>query len=717
MVIRTTHEGKPPRCCGMAFWGRSKSLAMIALAGAWLAAVPAMAEPPGAILPAAEIKAGTRDAGQQPPNALGLPAGPDGRAHSAPEDAVPAGAALPPLPEPASITWRVENPFRLFADPADTRLHAAVHEELSLAERRNPVLNAERILAQRFEHGWAEQMVDKTCWNSASNRYQCPDTQDPYAKPASHTVLARLQGLPGVEPVTCLWSVGSMKRRTKPPEVVEAPCSEEARLKIPYPAGARVSVTIGGQRIAGTSIIVSDLFIVGIGDSFGSGEGNPDVPVRFSPERTADYTQDIKRADLFGLPARVGPWREIGDPAFLEGNARWLDQACHRSLYAHQLRAALQLAIEDPHRAVTFAGFACSGAEVTQGLFLRYKGNEWVPNPPDAAQISAVARLQCGNETAPLREMPEAYHIRGAIEELEGTVVVHKCPRRKARKIDLLFVSIGGNDIGFARLLANTILVDRSMLRSLGGWLGQVHGIAEARQGLETLDERYKALNRAIHGILHVPWRQADRIILTAYPEMALLSDGERVCPTSNAGMEVVRDFRLSAERAENSLEISRQLYRKMKDSAARHGWSFAEAHRNRFLGRGICAGFTDNAFSIADDLRLPRKIGDTWKPYNPSLYRAYVSRQRWFRTPNDAFMTGNFHVSRSLAQKILKIQRLTWFQLLLASTYSGAFHPTAEGHAAMADALTEQSRAVLAKYGQGAKVAEQRTLFDLLWR
>ena len=44
------------------------------------------------------------------------------------------------------------------------------------------------------------------------------------------------------------------------------------------------------------------------------------------------------------IPARVGDWKAIGDKAFIEENARWLDQACHRSLYSHQLRAALQLA-------------------------------------------------------------------------------------------------------------------------------------------------------------------------------------------------------------------------------------------------------------------------------------------------------------------------------------------------------------------------------------
>ncbi len=95
--------------------------------------------------------------------------------------------------------------------------------------------------------------------------------------------------------------------------------------------------------------------------------------------------------DLTGYPARIGPWKQIGDKAFIQENARWIDQGCHRSLYSHQLRAALQLGLEDDHRAVTYVGVACSGSEVTFGLFLRYAGNEWVPNPPDMSQISAIA--------------------------------------------------------------------------------------------------------------------------------------------------------------------------------------------------------------------------------------------------------------------------------------------------------------------------------------
>jgi hypothetical protein len=143
-----------------------------------------------------------------------------------------------------------------------------------------------------------------------------------------------------------------------------------------------------------------------------------------------------------------------------------------------------------------------------------------------------------------------------------------------------------------------------------------------------------------------------------------------------------------------------------MRASAREHGWSCAEAHRSRFLGRGVCAGWADIALTSVDDLRLPRWVDGEWVPYNPGDYRAYASRQRWFRTPNDAFMTGNFHISASLLQRALRMESLSWFQLLLAATYSGAFHPTAEGHAAMADAVVEKARAVLAKYEKATAVA-----------
>jgi hypothetical protein len=208
-----------------------------------------------------------------------------------------------------------------------------------------------------------------------------------------------------------------------------------------------------------------------------------------------------------------------------------------------------------------------------------------------------------------------------------------------------------------------------------------------------------KAVNRAVHFLLHVPWSESDRVILTGYPPLALLGDGSSVCPDGNIGMTVLPDFFLSEAKAREGNTTAERLHAIMAESARQHGWTLVDTHRVAFLGRGICAGHTEASWGMADEMRLPRLVDGMWEPYNPADWRAYASRHRWFRTPNDAFMTGNFHVSQSLLQNVLKTQKLSWVQPLLASLYSGAFHPTAEGQAAMADAVVDKARAILAKY------------------
>ncbi|MDX2205593.1 MAG: hypothetical protein NW223_22775 [Hyphomicrobiaceae bacterium] len=601
-------------------------------------------------------------------------------------------AALGPLPARAQqprIQWELTNPFRFFLDNADTDVHRATFASLNEREKRSPVLAAERLLSERHPDGWAATMFHKTCWDPTRNRYACAERSD-YLNPKSHQIRAQMDGLLDAGTVDCAWLTAPQGKGPRGRAIV-LPCDTPVEIDIPYPGGAWLTVEIGGRQVAEVSVKVTDLLIAGLGDSFASGEGNPDVPVRFSPERVADYDDKLK-----GYPARVGTWSEVGERGFIEENARWLDQACHRSLYSHQLRAALQLAVEDPHRAVTFVGLACSGAETVNGLFLRYKGHEWVPNPPLLSQISAVAEAQCGNKGAKDYDLPQAYHLGGRIPELEGGLVLRKCDAEQARRLDLLFVSIGGNDIGFARLVANAVLSDSSILRSLGGWFGQVYGYGEARAQLESLDDRLKATNRAIHNILHVPWNESDRVILTGYPPMALMDDGKTFCPDGKDGMTVLPDFQLSEVKAREGEKAGDQLNGIMRAAAQQHSWTFVEGHRAAFRGRGICASFTDAPWSQADELRLPRKLNGAWDPYNPADYKPYAPRQRWFRTPNDAFMTANFHVSQSI---LLKTKQLAWVQLLLAATYSGAFHPTAEGQAAIADGVLEKARAVLARY------------------
>lgn len=608
---------------------------------------------------------------------------------------------------PAEVSWRVTNPFRFFTDPKLTELHRRTWERLDERARETPVLSIENEISSNFRRGWAAEAFGKTCWLPRKHRYGRCRRDNPYIKPRYHGVTVHIKNVAEFD-ADCSWSVKPLRKadRRFRKRGQEAFCDDDVRLDIPYPGGARVTVRMPDGRSLTQKISVKDVFVVGVGDSFGSGEGNPDQPVRLSDERTGSYGIAPGDRPLEGYPTRAGAWTGFGDSEFAKNGPRWLGQACHRSLYSHQTRVALQLAIEEPHRAVTYAHFACAGAEITSGLFVKYKGNEWVPDPPRVPQISAVAEAQCGQTQPNETNYPVAYTIQGKLPILTD-MVLKKCPRKRARRIDLLLVSVGGNDVGFSKLVANAVLADKSTLQKLSGWVGGVFGPREAAPFIKELATRYKALNRAIHGLLHVPWSQSDRVILTGYPPMAIVDDSGRVCPDGRAGMGVFPDFRLDARKVRQGEDVAASLNRTMKRAARRYKWSFVDAHRKTFVGHGLCADGNQIVADAgpygtnAEDVRIPRKIDGQWEPFRPSEYRPYASRGRWFRTPNDAYLTGHFHVTGLISRKVLNAQKLRWFQVVLASTYSGAFHPTAEGHAAIADAIMPTARKVLRKYGK----------------
>ena len=115
------------------------------------------------------------------------------------------------------------------------------------------------------------------------------------------------------------------------------------------PAGAQASVTIAPQ----------DRLVIGFGNSFTSGEGNPERLALFSG---APWTGG-------NLPARDP------DPVSLTGKdtrAQWTDRWCHRSVYSWQIRTALAAALADPHQSFTVLPYGCSGATITEGMLYQY---------------------------------------------------------------------------------------------------------------------------------------------------------------------------------------------------------------------------------------------------------------------------------------------------------------------------------------------------------
>jgi hypothetical protein len=67
------------------------------------------------------------------------------------------------------------------------------------------------------------------------------------------------------------------------------------------------------------------------------------------------------------------------------------------------------------------------------------------------------------------------------------------------------------------------------------------------------------------------------------------------------------------------------------------------------------------------------------------SEFRAYLPRARWIRDANDSYFAAMTYPQGTTATQPSDIHDATWG--VLSAVYGGAIHPTAEGHAAMADA------------------------------
>jgi hypothetical protein len=89
---------------------------------------------------------------------------------------------------------------------------------------------------------------------------------------------------------------------------------------------------------------------------------------------------------------------------------------------------------------------------------------------------------------------------------------------------------------------------------------------------------------------------------------------------------------------------------------------------------------------------------------YSASEFRPYAPRARWIRTANDSYFTAlTYPEALPALLKPSDIHDAMWG--IYAAVYGGAIHPTAEGHAAMADAALPAARQVLGLPGPLAPV------------
>ena len=254
----------------------------------------------------------------------------------------------------AEIEWRVVNRFPLFKNAQDfTELAAAWASGDSAAWA--PGDSAEAFLAKAVGSLNSQQArvrlkhllpIDATLWNAEKGLY---DRELFFYN--KHRIQLKVQ-LPGQY---CTWTVAGQTFPRTPCNDWFDPVGLEIEEEREFSISVRAS---GGDRLHRDGQKIATDLIIGLGDSFASGEGNPDHP--------AVWNQEGKSAILSGLS-----WpfeRRLKD--MLSEESKWWDLACHRSLLSWPALYAMNRAVSKPDHVVRFASFACTGAEIYDG-FLR----------------------------------------------------------------------------------------------------------------------------------------------------------------------------------------------------------------------------------------------------------------------------------------------------------------------------------------------------------
>lgn len=378
-----------------------------------------------------------------------------------------------------------------------------------------------------------------------------PNTWD-YAHPAGFTVRLDASGscaAAGTSPITSYaWEItgnGLQQPLVRSGVSVSVPDMQEGQYHV------KLTVTAGDNRTAiqEEDIFLKDWLIVAMGDSYGSGEGNPVVP-------------------------------QVLDSGFTKKGALWADgkeehRRCHRSTSAASSMAALAAERRDPHSSVTFIFVACSGGTISTPIIPNplapEKDWDWSKN-----EGSGVLDRYRGIEPASDVGHDWNKYLPSQIEQVASIV--------GDRHIDALTISAGGNDLHFASIIEECAIWDNACPEDDSSRL-----LAKDKT---LLPGRYAALNEAITSNFNV-----GRVFITEYPDPTLYNNGKR-CEAIADDIIVGRTIN-SGEQAWAVNHVIVPLNQMVNDAANNYGWRYVDGIMSAFgqyspdgngYGHGYCA-------------------------------------------------------------------------------------------------------------------------------
>lgn len=373
-------------------------------------------------------------------------------------------------------------------------------------------------------------------------------------------------------------------------------------LTVPVEGTYKLELTVTSSRGTATvtgDVIVQDWLIISLGDSYGSGEGNPDI--------------DAKR----------------NFTSWMEAPPVWQDRRCQRSAHAGSAQAAQLLEYLDPRTSVTFIHLACSGAEAIKGLLETYGG------------VDTSLEFKHMDPIKP--------QITRARELIEG------------REVDAMYLSVGGNDMNFSRIVksclvlnpcnpayvgqADGVYTDLGMVAAVCGsfipiglvtgqpwlaamaylcapilgalfpWVGEQSAERWFEQGLRggaaagdianyRLSSVYRRLADAIHATgpqasgdpwLGIPRSHADRVFISEYVDATQDDEGD-LCPKGDVTKplnDLVVPGLSGDEYAWIAYTVEPELNATVAFNAAEQGWTLVDGIHAAFATHGICADDT----------------------------------------------------------------------------------------------------------------------------
>ena len=320
-----------------------------------------------------------------------------------------------------------------------------------------------------------------------------------------------------------------------------------------YSASLTVTSAAGVASAPVTQTVrVKDLLIVSMGDSYGSGEGNPEKP--------------LVQGNTF--------FPSIATPAL------WEDRRCHRSSKAGPAQAALAIERSDPHTSVTFISFACSGATIDArsfadtSIFDPYTPNDW-----NKDRGSGILGSYTGAEPPDQNNLTD--RVPSQIDQLKDAV--------GSRHIDALLMSGGGNDAGFGNIATVCVMYGDCPNHDVLGAFDEGPRSLNDRffQDLANLRTSYDKLATALAD----PANGLDiaKTYITEYVDSTRNDHGD-VC---DAMLDDVIGWPLYIDKNEATWAgdtVVANLDLTVKAAAARHGWTYVDGISDLFKTHGYCA-------------------------------------------------------------------------------------------------------------------------------